>query len=288
MFNYNFETRFEDVRDGLSNTIYLIQVPPTYPRPWIAGGGATVMGVPEKNSIAPFVWDQGSGKRGTHVIMGDGSVRFLSATMSDAAFQALVTKAGEDSAEDKGELVPPPAGSVGPAKVAPKPATGAAAAAPPISGWKESISKEGGYTVLLPTGGTTINSKQTVQAPNGSKVELNLNGVQFGDTAGFLVVYADIPAGSPQLSIEQRFEGAKQTMLLGMVGGKVAKEDKISLGGKYEGREYTVDFAGKGTVLVRVYITDTRIFQIVGGGEGYATKQADVRKFFDSFKLTGN
>src|SRR5207244_51716 len=43
MFNYHTETRLEDIKDGLSSTIFMIQVPPTNQRPWIAGGGATIM-----------------------------------------------------------------------------------------------------------------------------------------------------------------------------------------------------------------------------------------------------
>src|SRR4029079_701074 len=44
---------------GLSNTILMLQVPPDKvpaPQPWIAGGGSTLRGVPDKNSIAPFAF----------------------------------------------------------------------------------------------------------------------------------------------------------------------------------------------------------------------------------------
>ena len=96
MFGYDRPTNLDDVPDGLSNTILMIESNPTFPRPWIAGGGATVQGVPEKNSIAPFVYDHG-GKRGTYALMGDGSVRWLSAETPDNVFQSLVTKDGGDS-----------------------------------------------------------------------------------------------------------------------------------------------------------------------------------------------
>jgi flagellar basal body-associated protein FliL len=95
MFGYDRQTSFDNVPDGLSNTIFLIESPPTFPRPWIAGGGATVQGVPEKNSISPFVYNHG-GKQGTYILMCDGSVRWAGADMSDNAFKALVTPAGGD------------------------------------------------------------------------------------------------------------------------------------------------------------------------------------------------
>jgi hypothetical protein len=106
MFGYNRQVRFEDVKDGLSNTIYMIQVPPYLNRPWIAGGGATVQGVPEKNSIAPFVYKQANGKMGTYALMGDASVRFIGADIPDKSFQALVTIAGGESTDDLETVAP--------------------------------------------------------------------------------------------------------------------------------------------------------------------------------------
>ena len=47
---------------GLSNTMVMVQIPHDGPggvAPWIAGGGATLRGVPEKNSIAPVRPDDG-------------------------------------------------------------------------------------------------------------------------------------------------------------------------------------------------------------------------------------
>jgi hypothetical protein len=97
LFGYDRTTDFNNIPDGASNTIYLITTPPNVPRPWIAGGGATVQGVPETNSMAPFVTDFGGGKKGAYVLMADGSVRFLKHDTPDDVFKALVTKAGGDS-----------------------------------------------------------------------------------------------------------------------------------------------------------------------------------------------
>jgi hypothetical protein len=115
MFGYDRPTNFDDVLDGLSNTIFIIETPPTFPRPWIAGGGATVQGVPEKNSIAPFVYNHGD-KRGTYALMCDGSVRWLSDTTPDDVFQALVTRAGSDSVGNIDAVAPlvPPSNAAAP------------------------------------------------------------------------------------------------------------------------------------------------------------------------------
>jgi hypothetical protein len=100
MVGYNRRVGPKDVTDGLSNTVYMIQVKPDLPRPWIAGGGATVTGIPEKDSIKPFVTLLANGKRGAVVLMADGSVRVVSDTISDEVFKSLVTiQGGEETAD---------------------------------------------------------------------------------------------------------------------------------------------------------------------------------------------
>jgi hypothetical protein len=90
---------------GTANTILMIQVPHdgvAGVTPWIAGGGSTLRGVPEKHSIAPFVLStdrdgkviQRKGKRGTYALMTDGSVRFMDQNVSDDVFKAMCTVSG--------------------------------------------------------------------------------------------------------------------------------------------------------------------------------------------------
>jgi hypothetical protein len=67
----------------------MIQVPPALRGPWLAGGGATVRGVPDKDSIRPFVSRNHDGKPGTYALMADGSVRFIAADISDQVLKAL-------------------------------------------------------------------------------------------------------------------------------------------------------------------------------------------------------
>ncbi len=98
---YDWSSKPEDVTDGLSNTIYLAQVAPGSGRPWIAGGGATVMGVADSDDpMRPFVHKAPDGKRGTFVSMADGSVRFIREGADPKVFKALVTRAGGESLTD--------------------------------------------------------------------------------------------------------------------------------------------------------------------------------------------
>jgi hypothetical protein len=131
--SYDDSASLDEIRAGrgLSNTILMIQVPHdgvTGVSPWIAGGGATLRGVPETNSIAPFVLstdrnkntmvystDGGKTKqRGTFVLMTDGSVRFIDQSIDDEVFKAMCTVGGATPKDfdlkknPKTLLVPPP------------------------------------------------------------------------------------------------------------------------------------------------------------------------------------
>ena len=89
VFGSDRTTPLSDVGD---NTIIMVQVPPPargHVGPWLAGGGSTVRGVPEKNSVAPFVSTKYNGKPGTYALMSDGSVRFIASDVSDDVFKAL-------------------------------------------------------------------------------------------------------------------------------------------------------------------------------------------------------
>jgi hypothetical protein len=90
------------VKDGLSNTIFLMQTPPGgAPQPWIAGGGATVRGLSETDPMRGMAHTYGTpgGKAGTYVLMGDGSVRFVPAGINPKVLLAMSTRAGGDAAD---------------------------------------------------------------------------------------------------------------------------------------------------------------------------------------------
>jgi flagellar basal body-associated protein FliL len=95
-FGYGRAIKLSDIKDKASETVLFLQVPPTVKRPWLAGGGATVQGVPETRSIQPFISATYNGKRGTMAVMADGSVRFISENVSDDVFKALCTVRGSD------------------------------------------------------------------------------------------------------------------------------------------------------------------------------------------------
>jgi hypothetical protein len=94
---YAWGSKLDDVTDGLSNTIYLMQVPPGLSRPWAAGGGATIMGLNEKDPMADFAYPRPDGERGAHAIMGDGTILWIPANIDPKVFLAMATRAGGET-----------------------------------------------------------------------------------------------------------------------------------------------------------------------------------------------
>jgi predicted Zn finger-like uncharacterized protein len=139
IFGYDRPTRLSEIENP-AKTILLIQVPPTKQGPWLAGGGTTVRGVPETKSIEAFLPPKGREKRGTHLIMADGSVRYVSENISDEVLKTLAVikgKKAEINVDKEAPVVPPPTETelktvtAPPSPTAPTPATSAPAAPPP-------------------------------------------------------------------------------------------------------------------------------------------------------------
>ena len=109
VWGYDRQATFDEIKngDGLANTIFLMQAPASVPRPWIRGGGATAMVVPETNSFKPFNQRHDkTGDFGSQVLMSDGSVRFIRTGVSDEVFKALTTYKGGEAVGDLEEVAP--------------------------------------------------------------------------------------------------------------------------------------------------------------------------------------
>jgi hypothetical protein len=100
---YEWGSKVEEVTDGLENTIYLMQTPPGLPQPWLAGGGATIRGLDEKDPMKGFRHTHGTpdGKPGTFALMGDGSVRFIPGDIDPKHLLAMATPAGGEKIADR-------------------------------------------------------------------------------------------------------------------------------------------------------------------------------------------
>ncbi len=97
MFGYDRKVRFTDVKDGLSNTAMMAETT-DQDVPW-AKGGATIRALTQEPYINGPDGIGGPFSGGCHILMGDGSVRFVSETGDPEVMKALSTIRG-------GERVP--------------------------------------------------------------------------------------------------------------------------------------------------------------------------------------
>jgi flagellar basal body-associated protein FliL len=101
IIGYEWGSKVEEVTDGLSNTIFLMQTPPAISQPWMAGGGATIRGLNDKDPMHGFRHNfNPNGQVGTYALMGDGSVRFLKGNINPEVLKAMATRAGGDNMPD--------------------------------------------------------------------------------------------------------------------------------------------------------------------------------------------
>ena len=95
VFGYDRQTRLEDIKDGLSNTMTLAETTAGV-GPWTAGGFTTVRGL---DPARPSYVGRGRQFGGVHrggamVAFADGSVRFLRESIAPDVFEAMSTVAG--------------------------------------------------------------------------------------------------------------------------------------------------------------------------------------------------
>ena len=288
IFGYDRTTRLQDITDGVSNTIMMAQVPPTHKRPWLAGGGSTVEGVLEKDSIRPFVSPQPDGKRSTLVVMADGSVRFISENISDDVFKALCTIQGGESGviiDRDAPPVPRPEGPTEPPPPAVAPPSQPTVAAPSTGEWKEITSQEGGFTVSFPS--TPKEMKHSQDTPFG-KLELFALAAELPRNEGsYAVMYLSLPEAmaKQQGATELLLETIPQQLKASNAAAKIIGQPKKITQDGHPGRELTLEIPGQGVAVVRVYIVQDRMYQVIVGGSKDFISSKDAQRFLDSFHL---
>jgi hypothetical protein len=304
VFGYDKSATLKEVAAGrgLSNTIVIIQVPhdsSTGVTPWIAGGGATIRGVPEKNSIAPFVLSkdkygkiiQHNGKKGTFALMADGSVRFIQETISDDVFKAMATIGGgapdgfnvvSNKLTPKVDPFPQEVPKyddtvVGKPSVGPGP--GAAPANVP-AGWVAFHAD--GYSVAFPV--QPVTKEQDV--PEIGKVAVSM-AILLTKQTSFSAQSMKPPATMmAQLKMPGGIRKVAEKQLAEIPGMKFAGEKAIAQG-THPGTELTIEgevaLVGKISTVTRVFIVDDRVIQLSVGGPGGVPPEA--QPFFDSLQI---
>jgi hypothetical protein len=90
VFGTNRRTRIRDIRDGTSNTVAVTEGSGEHGR-WAQGGKATIRSLTQKPYINGPDGIGGPFRGGVHVLMMDGSVRFVSENVDPQLFESLMT-----------------------------------------------------------------------------------------------------------------------------------------------------------------------------------------------------
>jgi flagellar basal body-associated protein FliL len=310
VFGYDRVTKVSDVKGGLDKTIALLQVPMQHPTPWIAGGGATVRGVSDDkldaSAIAPFVCAQYEGKEGTFAIMGDGKVRFIPKTIGNDVFRALCTINGPKqigSLDAIAPEVPPPEGvselkaqplqeSVKPTPT-PEPTPPTTPVTTDKKDWKELVSTEGRFSVLVPA--KIMKAEITNQnEPFGPMDVTQQKAFDPEAKTGYVIAYGDLPANEAAKGPDMVFPKLRDQLMKQLELKGNGKETKVALG-TVPGIEYGVEATGdktsgglkQETGVIRIYLAKNRIYVLmIASDNGPLTDQKGAKKFFDSFKIT--
>jgi len=151
--------------------------------------------------------------------------------------------------------------------------------------FKEYVSTAGKYKVQMP--GTPKEETQNLKGPNGENLSLSTATVTKRD-GGFAVMFSDlsIPAGESEEQTQMRLDVSREGALK-TIKGKLIKETKIALDGKYPGRDIEAASPdGKQSVRMRIYYVGTRLYQVMLVGTPTSIASPDAAKFLDSFALT--
>lgn len=100
IFGYDRKTSMADITDGTSNTVMVSDIVADSRGPWAQGGPTNIRALTSK----PYVkGEDGIGSPhtgGFHVLMADGSVRFVSENIDPDVLESLATRAGNEVIND--------------------------------------------------------------------------------------------------------------------------------------------------------------------------------------------
>jgi WD40 repeat protein len=152
------------------------------------------------------------------------------------------------------------------------------------STWKEFVSAEGRFRVLLP--GEPERKTQQIPTPMGACTLYAFVWENKRRDFALLVSYNDYPPVVNGAPPDQVLDGVRDGVVMGTPGARLNGEQRITLHG-YPGREVRVDIPGKGTLRNRMYLVQNRLYQLsaprLGGG---GPSEETITRFLDSFSFT--
>lgn len=163
---------------------------------------------------------------------------------------------------------------------------------PNASTWERQDSKLLGFTVELPTG------KALPVPRHGFDVGMIIDARSLGPEGPYFSVkrfVIPLPTGSRSADVIKDLESralniAVDGRMMGPKQGTVSKTTDFEIGG-HPGREVTISDEVNGEPVVfhvRMLVAGKNIYGLLAGGGKSSVQEQDVRRFFDSFELTGD
>jgi hypothetical protein len=158
-------------------------------------------------------------------------------------------------------------------------------ASPERATWQAFVPPAAGCQIQMPGTPTTSQSRmpnviedQTIHIVQRQPLN-DLFGLSYGAIPLDLVGHPDV--------VNECLDRVGQGMLGGQPGRELLQQRPIQLG-KFPGREFVFRDPVLGTMVLRVYLAQHRVYMLMAGGPQSTPEAADVRMFFDSFVLTGS
>jgi hypothetical protein len=144
------------------------------------------------------------------------------------------------------------------------------------------VSAEGRFTALFPG----IPKVRIEKSPKG--ILTKFYGVDDADDGAYIVGFADgeMPKGESAAQTQTRLDAVRD-ILIRDLGATLTSETKITLDGKYPGRELLATTAKprEGNIRMRFYLVDRRLYEVFVVGKKDWVASPDREKFIDSFAL---
>jgi len=156
--------------------------------------------------------------------------------------------------------------------------------ATPVAEWEETTSEEGWFSISMP-------SKPAEQQQNLPDDLVLHTLMAEGEQAAYAVMYSDIPdmiTVTDQELVEQLLDDGRYGALANM-SGTLVYEESVSLD-EYPGRHIIYEISeeaipGGGEGVLRAYLVDGRLFQLMALGVKGELPAEDVERFLTSFQL---
>lgn len=154
-------------------------------------------------------------------------------------------------------------------------------AAQEISVWQEFSSKDGGFTVLLPSQPQeNLVSLKTDLSPGAFHFFTVINGDrEYG------ITYTDLlhPAGNEK-DREKIFKAVRQLALTGR-HRELLKEQSLTLN-NYQGYEFRISEEPGRIIIDRAYLAGKRLYQVIASFPAARGETDETKRFFESFRLS--